>query len=154
MKDLKRPTPLCHGIAVCYCNTMHKKELAKIPSLSDFSSRKEWEDACWKKIAGSEELLSLLVTAHESHDIVMRAAALDGIASGKSYRTIGAELWLSPQTISGIKKAVSERAYNSYRERSKKERKKRTYSTVKSSSSSRKWKGRAKRTKYGILYMP
>ena len=131
---------------------MDKKELVNMPPISDYASRKEWEAACWKKIAGSEKLLWLLVTSHERHDIVMRAAAVDGIASGKSYRTIGAELWLSPQTISGIKKALSEKAYNSYRERSKKERKKRVYSIIESRE--RKRRGTPRRTKYGVLYMP
>src|SRR3989344_7123234 len=103
---------------------MGKKEPMKVPSLEDYSSRKEWEAACWKKIIESEELLQLLITSHERHDIVMRAAAIDSIASGKSYRKIAEELWLSSQTISGIKKAMDEKAYKSYLERSKGERKK------------------------------
>ncbi|OGY99518.1 MAG: hypothetical protein A2945_01520 [Candidatus Liptonbacteria bacterium RIFCSPLOWO2_01_FULL_52_25] len=103
---------------------MSKKEPMKTLPLGDYTSRKEWEDACWKKIVESEELLQLLITSHERHDIVMRAAAIDGLASGKSYRKIAEELWLSSQTISGIKKAMDEKAYRSYLERSKKGRKK------------------------------
>jgi len=123
-----------------------------MPSINDYPSRKEWEAVYWKKIVESEELLQLIITSHERHDIVMRAAAVDRIASGKSYKEIGEELWISPQTISSIKKAVSEKAYRSYLERSKKERKKRTYSIVRSSE--RKRKGRPMRTKYGTIYIP
>jgi predicted transcriptional regulator len=57
----------------------------------------------------------------------MRAAALDRLSTGKSYSEIGEELWLSPQTVSGIKKAASEKSYKSYLERSKKGRKKKIY---------------------------
>ena len=131
---------------------MSKKEPLKMPPIGDYSSRKEWEAACWKKIVESEELLRLLVTSHERHDIVMRAAAIDGLTSGKSYRKIAEELWLSSQTISGIKKALDEKAYKSYLERSKKGRKKRRYSFIETPR--RKPKGRPIRTKYGVLYIP
>lgn len=82
----------------------------------------------------------------------MRVATLEGLASGKSYKKIGEELWLSPQTISSIKKAVSEKLYRSYRDRGKSERKKKTYSTIKTPRN--KPKRVFRRTKYGVLYMP
>jgi len=123
-----------------------------MPAVSDYSSRKEWEAACWQKIATSEELLQLLTTAYDRHNIVMRAATVDGLASGKSYRKIGEELWISPQTISSIKKSANEKVYKSYLERSKKERKKRVYGIVESHR--RKPRGTPRRTKYGILYAP
>ena len=132
---------------------MNRKNSTTLPPMKNFASRKEWEDACWRKIVESKELLQLLATSHERRDVIMRAAALEGLASGKSYREIGEELWLSPQTISGIKKAASEKNYRSYLERSKTERKKKQYSPNPASSKSRP-RGRPKRTKYGTIYLP
>ncbi len=123
-----------------------------MPPASSYPSRTEWEAACWKKTNEYDELLQLLITSYERHHIVMRAVTLERLASGKSYKEIGKELWLSPQTISSIKKAASEKAYRSYLERSKKGKKKRIYSVIKSPR--RKSKGTPRRTKYGILYVP
>ena len=124
-----------------------------LPFISEYSSRKEWEAACWRKISESKELLHLLLTSHEKHDLVMRAAALEYLASGKSYKKIGEELWLSPQTISGIKKAINEKSYRSYLERSKKERKRKQYSPGPPSSKPRH-RGIPHKTKYGKVYLP
>lgn len=124
-----------------------------MPSVNKYPSRKEWEAACWQKILESKELLQLLITSHERRNIVRRVAALEGLTSGKSYRQIGEELWLSPQTVSGIKKALSEKNYRSYLERSKKERKRKKYSFNPTPSKSRP-RGRPQRTKYGTIYMP
>ena len=123
-----------------------------MPALEDYSSRKEWEAACWKNIVESNELLQLLITSHERHNVVMRAVTLERLSSGKSYRNIGAELWLSPQTISGIKKSMDDKPYKGYRESSKGKRKKKTYSTFETRRS--KPKRIFRRTKYGPLYMP
>jgi len=124
-----------------------------MPLRRDHPSSKEWEAACWQKILESKELPQLLITAHERHDLVMRAAALDMLIAGKSYRQIGEELYLSPQTISGIKKAVSEKSYRSYLERSKKERKRRKYSLDSAPVKTRR-RGTPRRTKYGTIYLP
>ena len=124
-----------------------------MPPIESFSSHKEWETAYWRKISESKELLQLLITTYERRNIVRRAAALEGLAAGKSYRQISRELWLSPQTVSAIKKAVSEKNYRSYLERSKKERKKRKYSSDQVAARS-KPKGRPHRTKYGTIYLP
>ena len=131
---------------------MQKKDRVKMPAINDYSSRKEWEVAYWKNIVESGELLQLLITPHERHNIIMRAATLEGLSSGKSYKIIGEELWLSPQTISSIKKAAHEKSYRSYRDRGKSERKKKTYSTIKVPRN--KPKRIFRRTKYGVLYMP
>jgi hypothetical protein len=98
-------------------------------------------------------LLQLLLTSHERRDLVRRAAALEGLVSGKSYRQIGEELWLSPQTINVVKKAINENNYRSYLERSKTERKKRKYSFHPIPSKSRP-RGRPHRAKYGTIYLP
>lgn len=129
-----------------------KREPSELPSISTYTSRSEWEKDCWRKISSSQKLLELIVTPYERRNLILRAAARDSIALGKSYREIGKELWLSPQTVSGLKKAVSEKSYRSYRERSKKERRKRVYSSDRRSKRSRP-EGIPRRTKYGIVYM-
>ena len=131
------------------------KILAIIPPIGDYSSRKEWEDACWRKMAESEEILNLLTTSYERRDLVMRAAVLNGFISGKSYRQISKEIFISLQTISAIKKAIKENHYRSYKERSKTERKKKKYSSNRIDKKKHKqWRvGRRVRTKYGTIYV-
>ncbi len=126
---------------------------AILPSIDDYSSRKEWEEASWRKIVGSGDLLLSLVTLHERHDLVMRAAVLEGLISGKGQRQLSRELSLSTQTINAVRRAMTEKNYRSYLERSKKERKKRKYSTDLSPKKKRP-SGRPVRTKYGTLYIP
>ena len=128
------------------------KTLAAIPPMNQYPSRKEWEAAAWERVLTSTDALRLLVTAHERRAIVMRAAALDRISSGKSYRDIGRELWLSPQTVSGIKKAVKEKIYRSYLERSKHERKKKVYHPQGAARKEKSF-GIPRRTKYGTGYI-
>src|SRR3989344_1834808 len=130
-----------------------KKLLFAIPPLGRYSSRKEWEDACWQKIVKSRDLFAVLVTSSERHNLVMRAVAIDRVNSGKKYRQIAEELWLSPQTISSIKKVMNGSNYKSYRERGKTERRKKVY-TPSPASSRRKRRRRQVRTKYGIVYPP
>ncbi len=105
-----------------------KKEKMRIPPISRYPSRKEWEIAVWEMIMRSPGAFRVVITPSERHDFVMRVAVIEGIRSGKSYREIGDELWCSPQTISGIKKALREEHYRSYWERGKTERKKKVYS--------------------------
>jgi len=133
---------------------MDKKQLMNLPSINDYSSRQEWEDACWRKMIKSEALLELLATSHERHDLVMRAATLKELMLGRGPRQISRELFISSQTINVVKKAMSENSYRSYLERSKKERKKKIYS-IDNRPIRRKWpEGRPKRTKYGTIYIP
>ena len=127
--------------------------IVPIPPIHHYPSRKEWEIACWEKISRSRELLQLITTSHERHDLVMRAAAADRLSRGKSYGEIGNELWLSSQTVSGIQKAIRAKIYTSYLERSKKERKKKIYSAP-LSVHKRKPSGMPRRTKYGTVYIP
>lgn len=124
-----------------------------LPSLNNYSSRKEWEDACWQKILKFKDLLESLTTSNERHNLVMRAAVMEAINSGKKYREMAEELYLSPQTISAIKKALKENNYRSYRERGKTERKKKIYSDW-SKPKKKKYRGRPVRTKYGTIYLP
>ncbi len=123
-----------------------------IPEISSFKSRGDWEDACWQKILESRWIFKFITTPHEKHDLIMRTAALKLIQSGKSYRQIGQELWLSPQTVSGIHKAIKENNYKSYFERGKKDRKRKNYSSDKKISP-KKPEGIPRPTKYGTIYM-
>jgi len=132
-------------------NKIQQKQLTNLPSNDKYSSRKEWESACWQKILKFGELLELLATSHERHDLVMRAAILKELMSGKGPRQISRELFVSFQTICVVKKAIGENSYRTYPER--KERKKKKYSVFRASSKP-KWQGRPKRTKYGKVYMP
>ncbi len=131
----------------------NKKNSNIIPPINAFNSRKEWEMVCWGKIAGSGELLQSLITPYERHNLVLRAAARDGLSTGKNYREIGEELWLSPQTISSIKKAITGKEYRSYRESSKTKRKKRKLSAYTGPRRLPRPPGIPRRTKYGILHM-
>jgi len=143
----------CFAIAkhLLYNTLMDKKDFTIFRSINNFNSREEWRSACWKKILKSESLLTLLTTPHERNDLVMRAAVMGGIISGKSYRKISEELWVSSQTISIIKKAVNEKAYRSYLGRN--ERKKRKYS-VDTKPIRKNQYTRRRRTKYGTIHMP
>ncbi len=129
------------------------KKSTILPLINDCASRKEWEDISWRKILESKKLLQSLVTFHERHDLIMRAAILEGLMSGKGQRELSRELSVSLQTINAVKKAIVEDNYRSYLERSKKERKKKKYS-VGPASAKTKRKGRPIRTKYGIIHMP
>jgi len=129
------------------------RKLGTMPPVGNYSSRAEWEAACWRNLRESKELLGTLTTSRERRNLVLRAAAMDRLITGKSYRQIGKELWLSPQTISGIKKAMRENGYRSYLERSKKERKKKNYGSVPKSLRTRS-RGRTIRTKYGTMRVP
>ena len=124
-----------------------------LPPVNHYSSRKEWEEVCWRKILNSRDFLVSLITPYERRNFVLRAAVMDRIRSGKSYRQIGEELWLSSQTISIIKKAINGNGYQSYRQRGKTERRKTKYSSF-SRPAKIKPQGRPVRTKYGIIHLP
>jgi uncharacterized protein YerC len=53
-----------------------------------------------------EEILSSVLSVHERGDIASRAAATELLRQGKSYRTIGDMLWLSPAVISALRKSM------------------------------------------------
>ncbi len=138
---------------LCYNYFMIKNILLLLPARNLFLSHKEWEGACWKKIVKSKKLLDLLITSNERRNIVIRAAVVGFIDSGKGFRQISRELQISRQTISSIKKITKESTYKSYRERSKTERKKKVHNSnffQKKKESYRYYR----RTKYGKIYMP
>ena len=98
--------------------------MPEMPSRQHYSSRKEWEEACWDIIVRSPDVLNAVTTPYEKCGIARRALAVQRLEKGISYRDIGRSLWLSPQTISAIKKGARERTYRSYSDRGKTERKK------------------------------
>jgi len=130
-----------------------KNVYRELPSADNYPSRQDWERACWRKTVKSPALLELITTSNERKNFVLRALAIDRITSGKKYREIGEELWLSPQTISSIKKALREQNYRSYRERGKTERKKKVYSPN-LGRTRKKYSSRRVRTKYGVIRIP
>ena len=104
-----------------------------------FNSRKEWENYIWLKFidnirkAGekqkAEKFLNNLLTEKERKIIAKRLATLALIKEGRSYKEIGKILWISPGTISSLKKSIkkdngyrSERHYNEKSAETKRER--------------------------------
>ena len=132
---------------------VEKKPIDLLPSMNNYRSRKEWEDACWKKIIKSEKLMDLFITSYERHKAIMRIAIMDRVFAGKSYNKIAQELYVSPQTISVIKKGIDEKSYRSYLERSKTERKKKKYS-LSPIPDKPKRRGRIIRSKFGTFQAP
>ncbi len=75
-----------------------------------------WEMNVWSKFLGNiekanskkeiAELLDNLLSSNEKILISKRLAAVALIKGGKSYREIGKILWISPGTVSAIKKSV------------------------------------------------
>jgi len=133
----------------------YNKFIMTLSSAKNYSSCKEWKDAYWKKILKSEKLLNRLITANEKRDLIIRAAVTEKLLAGESYLNISKELWVSSQTISGIKKALN-KEYKSYQERNKIGGKK-----VYSPGPKRKPKfkhagdiGFYRRTKYGKVWIP
>ena len=82
--------------------------------VSKFKSRREWESFLW--IAFVEQLVSAksktslrnklekVLSEAEKQIILKRITAVMLIREGKSYKEIGELLWISPSTISSIKK--------------------------------------------------
>ena len=89
-----------------------------INSVHKFKSRREWEEHAWEKIVeglamakssrGIKDSLDLLLTASEKKQMINRATAIFMLKQGKTYREIGEMLWLSPATISAIKKSMKQ----------------------------------------------
>jgi len=133
------------------------EKIKKLPLLKNYSSRKEWETACWRQISKSEQLLNLSTTSKERHDLVIRIATMSKLILGKSYRKISTELFISLQTVRSAKKAVEGQNYKSYSERSKTERKKKAYSPTTKQKPKFEHAGDIgfyRRTKYGKIWIP
>jgi uncharacterized protein YerC len=87
-----------------------------MPLIDKFKSRKELDGYVWNQLVenlaktlsprGTESSLTMLTTASERKQITTRAAALELLKQGKSYSEISKVLWLSPTTISAIRKSL------------------------------------------------
>lgn len=85
-------------------------------NLSKFKSRKEWETAIWEKFLENirrskseqkfKEFFNSLLSASEKKIIINRLIAISLIAQGKTYRQIREVVWVSPNTISALKKML------------------------------------------------
>ena len=96
----------------------------KISKLDKFKSRKEWSNYAWHELLGDIKNPALavamdsLLSSYEKNIIVNRFAAVSLIKEGASYKKIGEELWLSPNTIRSLKIIVEDnlaKEYRSYR---------------------------------------
>lgn len=86
----------------------------------------EWSEQLWRKLINeiakttdekeTQRILEKLVSESEKKMILKRLAVVALVQSGKSYREIGKILWLSPNTVSTIKKNIfdNHRYYKSY----------------------------------------
>lgn len=131
-----------------------RKILKAMPSVDSYSSRREWEDVCFKRLLKLKDALTFFLTFDEKRNLAMRAAVLKEVLTGKGPRQISRELFVSLQTINAVKKAAAGNNYQSYFERSKEERKKRQYSPWPVSGKKPRREGIPHRTKYGTIYLP
>jgi len=61
-----------------------------------------------------ESFFDSLITSQERENIARRLAVLSLVDKGLHYREIGEKLWVSPVTISTIKKSILSRDYKSH----------------------------------------
>ncbi len=61
-----------------------------------------------------ESFFGILMTSQERESVARRLAVLSLIDKGLHYREIGEKLWVSPVTISTIKKSILSRDYKSH----------------------------------------
>ncbi len=90
------------------------------------NSADKWSEQLWAKLLdkisklndGQEirHILEKLISEDEKKMILKRLAVIALLRSGKSYREIGEILWLSPNTVSTIKKNIfgNHKHYKSY----------------------------------------
>jgi DNA-binding NarL/FixJ family response regulator len=130
-----------------------------LPKSEDFKTRKQWEESAWLELVMwctksdpklVHTLLDSITSSSERRHIIKRAIAVDRIHHGASYRDIGEELWLTPQTISSIKKGLVSHTYKSNWERAEAQKKARDLAWVKKRHERPEPKF-YKRTKYGKL---
>jgi uncharacterized protein YerC len=91
--------------------------MTKIKNPKQFKSRQEWEQFLWNETVGYllrqnshvdlKSKLEKLFSERERDFAIRRLTALLLLNEGKSYREIGNVLWISPATISQIKKIFS-----------------------------------------------
>lgn len=82
-----------------------------------FESRKDWENFIWEEFArilsglnSKEQIIEFLnsvISRKERDFIIKRLLAIQLIKQGKSYSEISKILWISPSTISALKKCIN-----------------------------------------------
>ncbi|NCQ02696.1 hypothetical protein GW816_01415, partial [Candidatus Wolfebacteria bacterium] len=92
-------------------------------NINEFKSRKEWENYLWRVFLKNVEksklekrlanFLNNLLSETEKKNIVRRLTVIFLLKQGKTYKEIGEILWISPGTISAIKKSLLN--YRNYR---------------------------------------
>ncbi|MDO8466958.1 MAG: Trp family transcriptional regulator [bacterium] len=93
--------------------------------LEQFKSRAEWDRFMWDKVVEKlaraksnrevEGILNKLLGEHERNLMLRRLTTILLIQDGLSYSQIGEVLWLSPNTISAVKKSLLSNKYYSWR---------------------------------------
>lgn len=90
-------------------------------------SAEKWSEQLWNGLITKisqlnskekiRQILEKLISENEKRMILRRLTAIALISSGKSYKEIGEILWLSPNTVSTIKKNIlgNHKSYKSYR---------------------------------------
>ncbi|MFH1346966.1 MAG: Trp family transcriptional regulator [Spirochaetota bacterium] len=105
-------------------------------NISEISNKKDWEIRIWAEFLKNAEmtksakqivgLFDKLLSKSEKKSMAKRIAAISMIRAGKSYKEISRILWISPKTISALKKSVAgEGEYKSsyyYSEKNEKEK--------------------------------
>ncbi|MBI4993602.1 hypothetical protein HZC33_01410 [Candidatus Wolfebacteria bacterium] len=95
-------------------------------NLSNFKSRKEWEEFIWHKFLEGlkdakttgqlKEILESVLDGREKNFMIKRLIVIASISQNKTYREISELLWLSPNTISSIKKSLFKKTiYSGYK---------------------------------------
>lgn len=84
--------------------------------IDEFKSREEWEEYLWKEFLENIEkasskikiadFLNNLLSDDEKKDLVRRWTTIILLKQKMTYREIGEILWISPSTISAIKKNI------------------------------------------------
>jgi len=85
-------------------------------SIDKFKSRKDWEGYLWETVLENiarlnterelKSFLNSLLSEAEKKNISRRLIVFSLLKQGKTYREIGEILWISPGTISAIKKSL------------------------------------------------
>lgn len=92
-------------------------------NIGKFKSRKDWEAYLWEmvlknieKLSSKNELrsfLNALLSKTEKKNITRRLIVISLLKQGKTYKEISEILWISPGTISAVKKSLLN--YKSYK---------------------------------------
>jgi len=85
-------------------------------NINKFKSKKDWEGYLWETVLENiarlnterelKSFLNSLLSEAEKKNISRRLIVFSLLKQGKTYREIGEILWISPGTISAIKKSL------------------------------------------------